>query len=369
VNANKKLIGILITLSMFIINGCDKDDAPVDLSKITHIQKLIEVATGGTLTIADSIQLKIPSNAFSANGEVYFGFSDVETATIPNPNLESVGESLTIRFPSVDLLEPVQLIIPFVKSGIDTTNYYLFLYNGASFFPIEYELNGPLMIASIDNINWEVLTNKKNTHLVSEIIIIGLRVKQTIPSKQMGIRKVPVDMVSGEMIFEDPSAGTNSKILLMIHGWVGNPEKWDYFMKKFQESDELNYTEIWTFGYNSGLSIEANGQTLNLELETYLKNSKVDILAHSMGGLVSRSMIEQHDGAGFVNKLISLGTPHEGSPLAVTRYVLGDIVASEEPQYSGSYTTASRGFRDLNADSDFIKEMKDLSQPPLPYYT
>jgi len=43
---------------------------------------------------------------------------------------------------------------------------------------------------------------------------------------------------------------------------------------------------------------------------------EVNIVAHSMGGLVARWYIEELDGGKNVNKLITLGTPHRGTEMA-----------------------------------------------------
>jgi len=40
------------------------------------------------------------------------------------------------------------------------------------------------------------------------------------------------------------------------------------------------------------------------------------ILSHSMGGLIARSYLEEHGGAKRVDLVITLATPHHGSPLA-----------------------------------------------------
>jgi hypothetical protein len=80
-------------------------------------------------------------------------------------------------------------------------------------------------------------------------------------------------------------------------------------------------------------------------------------------------MIENHDGAQYINKLIALGSPHHGSPLAVFRYAIGALVAEDNPDATMAYNYNTQGFRDLDTSSAFIKEMKQLENPPLPYYT
>ena len=51
--------------------------------------------------------------------------------------------------------------------------------------------------------------------------------------------------------------------------------------------------------------------------------SKVDIVAHSMGGLVTKKYIADH-GAGLIDKLVFIGTPHLGAPKAYKVLTYGD---------------------------------------------
>ncbi len=60
------------------------------------------------------------------------------------------------------------------------------------------------------------------------------------------------------------------------------------------------------------------------EIKEKTKSSKVNLIAHSMGGLVARSYIEDKNYANDVNQLITLGTPHRGSPEAYLKWEAGE---------------------------------------------
>ena len=68
--------------------------------------------------------------------------------------------------------------------------------------------------------------------------------------------------------------------------------------------------------------------------------SEVDVVAHSMGGLDSRWAIEKLDAAQYVDDLVTLGTPHQGTYVA----------------YLGALTD---GGRDMIPGSDFLTELND----------
>ncbi len=56
---------------------------------------------------------------------------------------------------------------------------------------------------------------------------------------------------------------------------------------------------------------------------------KVDIVAHSMGGLVARQYIESNDYQNDIDQLIMLGTPNEGSPENYLTWEGGEITPSD----------------------------------------
>lgn len=68
--------------------------------------------------------------------------------------------------------------------------------------------------------------------------------------------------------------------------------------------------------------------------------SEVDIVAHSMGGLDSRWAIEKRDAAKYVDDLVTLGTPHQGTYVA----------------YFGALTD---GGRDMIPGSEFLEALND----------
>lgn len=60
------------------------------------------------------------------------------------------------------------------------------------------------------------------------------------------------------------------------------------------------------------------------EVKNKTKVSKVDLVAHSMGGLISRYYIEGNNYQNDVDQLVTLGTPHKGSPKAYLMWEAGE---------------------------------------------
>jgi PGAP1-like protein len=116
------------------------------------------------------------------------------------------------------------------------------------------------------------------------------------------------------------------KLLLLVHGLCMNDLQWRRKGSDFGAAlaRELGYTTIYLH-YNTGLHTSTNGRAFADLIEALLQQwpeplQDFAILAHSMGGLLSRSAYHYGVMAGHVwpqhlRKLIFLGTPHHGALL------------------------------------------------------
>lgn len=80
---------------------------------------------------------------------------------------------------------------------------------------------------------------------------------------------------------------------------------------------------IYQFSYDWRKSNTLTMKKLDAFIKTIRKRGKVDIVAHSMGGLVAAHYIREHGGR--VDKFISLCTPYEGAPHAYNQMASGNI--------------------------------------------
>jgi triacylglycerol lipase len=69
----------------------------------------------------------------------------------------------------------------------------------------------------------------------------------------------------------------------------------------------------FSFNHRSGPSIEALAVELKQRIDDNIKGGRVDIVAHSLGGLVARLYLQELGGHRRVDRLITLGTPHRGT--------------------------------------------------------
>jgi hypothetical protein len=82
---------------------------------------------------------------------------------------------------------------------------------------------------------------------------------------------------------------------------------------------------VFEFYYDWRKSLEAAADLLNNQVLRWLHETgapKVDLVAHSFGGLVARAYLAKH-GPDKVDRLITLGTPHKGAVEALETLVRG----------------------------------------------
>jgi pimeloyl-ACP methyl ester carboxylesterase len=116
------------------------------------------------------------------------------------------------------------------------------------------------------------------------------------------------------------------KILLFIHGIIGDTKSLVPSVQQAtftedgqQKTLQDRYDLILACDYeNLHTTIEENAKLLKQRLEEIglgaNHGKQLHIVAHSMGGLVSRTLIEREGGNQIVQHLVMLGTPNAGSP-------------------------------------------------------
>ena len=107
--------------------------------------------------------------------------------------------------------------------------------------------------------------------------------------------------------------------IVLVHG-LGMKDT--FFMKSWGWIDRILRVQGYTV-YKSSVdgfgTVESNAKQLKEEIGKILEETgaeKVNIIAHSKGGLDAKYMIQQMDMAKQVASLTTLCTPHKGSPIA-----------------------------------------------------
>ena len=150
----------------------------------------------------------------------------------------------------------------------------------------------------------------------------------------------------------------NATPVLLVHGYCSNPARWKD-MKAFLKNNGYKDEDIFTIDltpangdikeYAARLSQKINDEIRDPNHDGEYEIDKVDLVTHSMGGLVSR----WHTTYGYrndVRKLIMIGTPNHGSELLYpTRFPLLGILLE-----IGILGTAGR---QMTPHSQFLNEL------------
>jgi pimeloyl-ACP methyl ester carboxylesterase len=211
--------------------------------------------------------------------------------------------------------------------------------------------------------------------------------------------------------------------VVLVHGAWGDESDWatftplisdplrNFFVRRANYNYDLHGAiTTSTPGYTPALLKKARGNALGFdfaapivleEIDTAIVEfrqtrnaaaAQADVIAHSMGGTVSRALVNLlrypgHDsfGAGYIHKLITFGTPHLGSPLAadltqgnvcvrtffaehehIALYAVS-LPGPPSPNGCGIYTTLwCGGSGDLQPGSDALGRIQNGSGPTVP---
>ena len=137
-----------------------------------------------------------------------------------------------------------------------------------------------------------------------------------------------------------PPQPTTPDPVILIPGIMGSwrvGSKWQLdpilhtYDNLWQALKQAGYQEnktLFAFPYQWRLSNQYTALLLKDKIQE-IKNichcPKVDIIAHSMGGLVARAYIESNDYQNDVDQLIFLATPHQGAPKAYLTWEGGEV--------------------------------------------
>lgn len=105
--------------------------------------------------------------------------------------------------------------------------------------------------------------------------------------------------------------------VIFVYGAAGSPQDWTTFFKEF---DRKRY-QLWFYQYPSAERLEKTGGALNRGiqlLQSHYGFNELSIVAHSMGGLVSRdAVIENYeDGNRYIKHFVSISSPFGGMEFA-----------------------------------------------------
>lgn len=190
-------------------------------------------------------------------------------------------------------------------------------------------------------------------------------------------------MVDGVPVYSDvqptdvPAGG---RALLVVHGFASGTKG----QVKVLDAALAGYDRILAFDYESlGTPVEENAKVLADALGKAGFGAEdertLHVVAHSMGGLVARAMIELFGGDAFVDKLVMAGTPNGGTrlydavngALALANFALNKAFGLTTGVPIGflldRIKKAVKGPEDLKSGSAFLTRLNTARGGKVPY--
>jgi triacylglycerol lipase len=106
-----------------------------------------------------------------------------------------------------------------------------------------------------------------------------------------------------------------SPVVLLVHGYSCNACVWRWYVRWLEQSGFKVYTISLEPVFGSLEEICTALEQRVAAIVRHETNATVSLVCHSMGGLVARSYLRRC-GPALVDKVITLGTPHQGTVLA-----------------------------------------------------
>lgn len=148
--------------------------------------------------------------------------------------------------------------------------------------------------------------------------------------------------------------------ILMVHGVFFRDSRYLNYWGRIPKELELNGATIYYGNHQSAASVADCGQEILNRMKEIVAETgceKVNIIAHSKGGLDCRYAISALGGAEYVASLTTINTPHRGCEFADC--LLGKIPKKQKEGIAATYNTTLKKLGDPNPD--FLAAVNDLT--------
>lgn len=155
----------------------------------------------------------------------------------------------------------------------------------------------------------------------------------------------------GNRVVRRDDFASHPEAVLLLHGFFQTRNVWEVM------EDRLRYDGFGVFSFDLGGLFGALNTRRPADLAASIAEKlericartglqRFHIVGHSKGGLIAREYVQRHGGAARVKSLITLGTPHHGTPTAAIGVgLMGAGLLSRSPF-------------DLLPDSAFVRRVR-----------
>ncbi len=190
---------------------------------------------------------------------------------------------------------------------------------------------------------------------IANLVMLGIILKKTGAECTFEMEKYRLDQSRKEARI----CATKYPIL-MVHGVFFRDTAFFNYWGRIPKALEDNGARVYYGGHESAASIEDSALELAERIESLVRKlgcGKVNIIAHSKGGLDCRYLIEHTATREHIASLTTVNTPHRGCEFA--DYLLNVIPENVQQKVSGTYNRAMRKLGDDNPD--FMAAVRNLT--------
>lgn len=159
-----------------------------------------------------------------------------------------------------------------------------------------------------------ITLGKHLTHKIYRSAELALSLTREGAAGLLSFELYPLGMVGDCLPVVRLPTSTPRRPILFLHGVLHNRSAFAYViqrlaLKGWQHFEQLN---LFTSLHSIARMAEQTKRAVERLLSRY-DGSQVDIVAHSMGGIIARYFIQKLGGDAVVRNLVTLGTPHQGT--------------------------------------------------------
>jgi len=149
------------------------------------------------------------------------------------------------------------------------------------------------------------------------------------------------------------------RTVVLVHGYLCNPS---IFLPMQAYLRYQGIRPILPYRYASTHGVERGAIGLKRFLGEHVRGGEIDLVCHSLGGLVARTYLQELGGTRRVQRCITLGTPHQGTYNA---YWLANKVG-REMRPNSPLLRRLHDTRELTRDIDFLSVIGGSDQLVIP---
>lgn len=262
----------------------------------------------------------------------------------------------------------------FLFTLISVLFYYIFAYTGV-IEDVCHLMNIPVLIALTILeffIFWAgiILVYVSSTQLAFKWRVAGILCGM-IPLVNLVMLSIIIRITGEEIRFESKKLKLNQKRekdqicktkypILLVHGVFFRDFEHLNYWGRIPSELKKNGAELFYGKHNSASSVKDSALELEQRIYQIIKETgaeKVNLIAHSKGGLDCRAAISLTEAGKYVASLTTINTPHRGCEFA--DFLLNKIPKAQQEFIAKAYNAAASKLGDINPD--FIAAVTDLT--------